>query len=270
MGIGGKVVNLTASGKFPDSLVGLLRLGQPALDEARSFAERESRNAVDVGDKWLLSPITDVDKVICVGMNYQDHCKEQGAPIPQQPVIFSKFSSCITSPFADVVAHQDDDLRLDWEVELAFVISKPGKRIPEGEAMDHVLGYTVGFDVSERHWQLEKNGGQWLLGKSMDTFCPLGPAVVTVDELGDPHNLDLKCRVNGVTKQSSNTGQLIHRTQDIISFVSKFVTLLPGDVVLTGTPPGVGLFMKPPQFLKKGDVVECEIENIGCIVNRIA
>jgi len=135
--------------------------------------------------------------------------------------------------------------------------------------MQHVFGYTTAHDVSARDWQLKRNGGQWLIGKTMDDFCPLGPALVTVDEIGDPHNLDLQCVVNGVTKQDSNTRQLIFKTEELIAWLTQFFTLLPGDVILTGTPPGVGIFKKPPEFLKRGDVVECTIEKIGTTRNTV-
>ena len=190
-------------------------------------------------------------------------------PIPKEPVVFSKFSSTICGP-NDIIPYPEPTKELDWEVELAIVIGKRGKDIPKDEAMNHIFGFTVAHDISARDWQLRKNGGQWLAGKSMDNFCPLGPAIVTKDEIGDPHNLNLKCVVNGVTKQDSNTSQLIFKTEDIISWCSNLFTLLPGDVILTGTPPGVGVFAKPqPQFLTVGDEVKCSIEKIGTITNEI-
>jgi len=158
---------------------------------------------------------------------------------------------------------------LDYEVELAFVIGKKGKDIPREEALSYVYGYTVAHDVSARDWQLKKNGGQWLLGKAMDDFCPIGPEIVTSGELGDPQNLPIRCRVNGEIKQNSNTAQMVHQVDAVIAFLSKICTLLPGDLILTGTPPGVGVFQKPPFFLKRGDVVECEIDGIGLIRNEI-
>jgi len=158
---------------------------------------------------------------------------------------------------------------LDWEVELAVVIGKKGKNIPASSAADYIFGYTVAHDVSARDWQLKKNGGQWLLGKTGDGYCPLGPCVLTSDEVADPHNLKLSCTVNGQVKQNSNTNQLVHGVFDCVAWLSRFCTLLPGDVILTGTPPGVGVFAKPPQFLKRGDVVECQIENIGSITNQV-
>jgi len=216
----------------------------------------------------FLSPITNPDKVICIGMNYKDHCEEQGAPVPIEPIIFNKFPSTITGPYDDI-QYTEETMALDWEVELAVVIGKAGKRILPENALEHVFGYTVAHDVSARDWQLKRNGGQWLLGKTMDTFCPLGPAIVTADELKDPYNLAICCRVNGTTKQDSSTKQIIHKVGDLISFISRFSTLLPGDVILTGTPPGVGCFRKPPEYLKKGDTVECEIEGIGTIINKV-
>jgi 2-keto-4-pentenoate hydratase/2-oxohepta-3-ene-1,7-dioic acid hydratase in catechol pathway len=158
---------------------------------------------------------------------------------------------------------------LDYEVELAIVIGKEGRRITADKAMEHVAGFTVAHDVSARDWQLKKNGGQWLLGKACDGFAPIGPAIVTPDEVGDVHALRLRCLVNGEVMQDGNTRELVHNVPAIIAYASKFMTLLPGDVILTGTPPGVGCFRKPPVWLKAGDVVTCEIENIGAITNTI-
>jgi len=216
----------------------------------------------------VFSPIIRPDKVICIGMNYADHCHEQNVPPPKEPVVFSKFSSAIVGPY-DSLRYPDVTEELDWEVELAVVIGKRGKDVKKEDAMKHVFGYTTAHDVSARDWQMKRNGGQWLIGKTMDDFCPLGPALVTKDEIDDPHNLDLQCVVNGVTKQDSNTRQLIFKTEDLIAWLTQFFTLLPGDVILTGTPPGVGVFKKPPEFLKRGDVVECTIEKIGTVRNTV-
>jgi len=216
----------------------------------------------------LLAPITGPDKVLCIGMNYKDHCEEQGAPVPTEPVVFNKFPSCIAGP-TDPLPYPEVTKELDWEVELAIVIGKRCKNISEGDALDHILGFTVAHDVSARDWQMKRNGGQWLVGKAMDCFSPIGPAIVTPDELGDPHNLGIRCTVNGVTKQNSNTNQLVFNTEKIVAWCSKLFTLLPGDLILTGTPPGVGVFMKPPEFLKKGDVVECSIDGIGTVKNTV-
>ena len=232
------------------------------------LSQEASENKIALEDVDLLAPITNPDKVLCIGMNYKDHCEEQNKPIPTEPVVFNKFPSCIVGPHDDIpypkITHE-----LDWEVELAIVIGKKGFNIPLAQAPEHIFGFTVAHDVSARDWQLKRNAGQWLLGKAMDAFCPLGPALVTPDELGDPHDLHLTCKVNGETKQDSRTTQLVFDTNQIVAWCSQFCTLLPGDVILTGTPPGVGCFMKPPQFLQKGDVVECYIENIGSITNKI-
>ncbi|XP_065827345.1 fumarylacetoacetate hydrolase domain-containing protein 2-like [Oscarella lobularis] len=218
-------------------------------------------------DVRLKAPITNPEKVICIGMNYVDHCTEQNVPVPKEPVIFSKFASAITDPGSPVSLEETENL--DFEVELVIVIGKTGKKISESDAMAHVAGYTVAHDVSARDWQMKKNGGQWLIGKTMDTYCPLGPAIVTTDGITDPHNLGIRCRLNGETVQDSNTNQLVHKTPAALAFISRFITLRPGDLILTGTPPGVGCFRKPPLWLKKGDVVEVEVDEIGCISNPI-
>lgn len=219
-------------------------------------------------DVKLLAPITQPDKLICIGMNYQDHCAEQNVKVPVEPVVFSKFSSCIIGPHDDI-PYPEETEELDWEVELAFVIGKEGKKIAAKDAMSHVFGYTVAHDVSARDWQMKKNGRQWLLGKTMDGFCPLGPCIVMKENIMNPENLGIRCSVNGIIKQESNTCNLVHGIEKLVVYLSRFFTLKPGDVVITGTPPGVGVFRKPPEFLKKGDVVTCEIDEIGSITNKI-
>lgn len=268
LGVGGDIVDLTAiDGSIPHTTIGLLQAGEQAL-AAASAAVASGTHVLARSSVKLHAPITGPEKVICVGMNYVDHCTEQNLPVPETPVIFSKFASAIVDPDADVELPPETE-ELDFEVELAIVVGKAGRRIPESEAMSHVAGYTVAHDVSARDWQLKKNSGQWLLGKTFDTFCPLGPSLVTVAGLSDPHHLGIRCRLNGEVVQNSNTEQLVHKTQGLIVFISKFITLKPGDLILTGTPPGVGCFRKPPLWLKKGDVVECEIDEIGCIRNVI-
>ncbi|NXY91012.1 FAHD2 protein, partial [Alcedo cyanopectus] len=199
-------------------------------------------------DVRLLAPVGDPQKVICVGLNYRDHCQEQGARVPREPIIFSKFPSAIVGPFDDIV-HPAESSEVDWEAELAAVIGKTGRHIQEAVALEHVAGYTVANDVSARDWQL-RNGRQWLLGKTFDTFCPLGPALVTKEAVGDVHDLSICCSVNGQLMQESSTRQLIFPLPALIAWVSQFVTLVPGDILLTGTPAGVGFFRKPPVFLK--------------------
>ena len=209
------------------------------------------------------------EKVICVGMNYADHCYEQNLPLPVEPVIFSKFPTSISAS-GDPLVLPREVTQLDYEVELAVVIGKEGRRIPKEDALSYVAGYTVAHDVSARDWQLKKNGGQWLLGKCCDGFAPLGPSIVTPDEVGDVGNLQLRCIVNGKALQDGNTKELVHNIEACVAWISKLVTLKPGDVILTGTPPGVGCFRKPePLWLKVGDVVTVEIEKLGSITNTV-
>jgi len=220
-----------------------------------------------VNVKRVLAPLKTMEKVLCVGMNYVDHCTEQNFPIPKEPIIFNKMPSTVTNPGDDIELCPYIK-ELDFEVELVIVIGKGGRYIPKNKAMDHVFGYTVAHDVSARHWQLKRNGSQWLLGKTFDTFTPLGPCVVTRDSI-DPHECRIRCVLNGKTVQDSSTNQLIFKTPELIAWCSQFMTLRPGDLILTGTPPGVGCFRKPPMFMKHGDVVTCEIEGIGSITNTV-
>lgn len=267
---GGDIVDLCAGdSSIPSDMRSFIEGGQKTLLAAKSVIDRGG-SIIPRDSVKIVAPIYNPDKVLCVGMNYKDHCEEQNAPVPIEPVIFNKFPSSIIGPTEDL-QYPKETQKLDWEVELTIVIGKDAKRVQESDAMNYVFGYTVAHDVSARDWQLEpgKNGGQWLIGKAMDGFCPLGPAIVMKEDINDPHNLGLRCRVNGVTKQDSNTNQLVHKTAAMVSFISRFMTLRPGDVILTGTPPGVGVFRKPPEYLKKGDVVECEIDGIGKVVNKI-
>jgi len=266
--VGKNVVDLkTINSAAPNTLIEVLRQ-QPELLKNLDVSKLHDVSGVPLENVNLLPPVSGSDKVVCIGMNYKDHCEEQNVPVPAEPIFFSKFASCLVGP-QDPIPYPEATKELDYEVELAVVIGKKGKNIEKSNVMDHVLGYTVAHDVSARDWQLKKNGGQWLVGKAMDAFSPIGPEIVTKDEIPDPHKLAIKCRVNGVTKQDSNTNQIVHRVEKCVGMLSSFVTLLPGDIILTGTPPGVGVFAKPPFFLKKGDIVECEIENIGVIRNEI-
>lgn len=252
--------------EIPNCMKLILGAGQAMMERIEKAVDLVVKMGTEIRNYEVLAPIKHPDKVLCVGMNYADHCLEQNYPIPKEPIIFSKFSSAVCGPNADVVLDPELTSELDFEVELVIVIGKGGKDIPLDRAMEHVGGYTVAHDVSARDWQLKKNGKQWLLGKTFDTFCPLGPVIVT--EL-DAHNLGIRCRLNGETVQESNTKQLIFKTEYLINWCSRFVTLHPGDIILTGTPPGVGCFRKPQLWLKIGDDVECEIDGIGVIKNRI-
>ncbi|XP_036162672.1 fumarylacetoacetate hydrolase domain-containing protein 2A isoform X2 [Myotis myotis] len=248
-GNGGGVINLNAfDPTLPKTMVEFLEQGESTLSVARR-ALAAQLPVLPRTEVTFLAPVTRPDKVVCVGMNYVDHCKEQNVPVPKEPIIFSKFASSIVGPYDEVILPPESQ-EVDWEVELAVVIGKKGKHIKATDAMAYVAGFTVAHDVSARDWQMRRNGRQWLLGKTFDTFCPLGPALVTKDSVADPHNLKICCRVNGEVVQSSNTSQMVFKTEELIAWVSQFVTLYPGDIILTGTPPGVGVFRKPPVFLK--------------------
>ncbi|KAG9488868.1 hypothetical protein GDO78_005064 [Eleutherodactylus coqui] len=265
---GERVIDLNAfDSSLPCGMREFLEGGDAALQIAKRALD-SGQHILSRSQLSILAPITNPEKVICIGMNYVDHCQEQNVPVPKEPIIFSKFPSTIVGPYDSIVLPAESQ-EVDWEVELAFVIGKKGKNIKVEDAMEHVAGYTVAHDVSARDWQMKRNGKQWLLGKTFDTFCPLGPALVTKDSISDPHGLGIRCRVNGKLVQDSNTNQMVFRTEALIAWVSQFVTLNPGDVFLTGTPPGVGVFRKPPVFLKAGDVVECEIDELGVISNPV-
>jgi 2-keto-4-pentenoate hydratase/2-oxohepta-3-ene-1,7-dioic acid hydratase in catechol pathway len=206
-------------------------------------------------------PVAFVSKLVCVGLNYADHARESGNPIPSEPVLFLKASSAISGPNDDIVIPKDSR-KTDWEVELGVVIGKRASYVEEAEALDHVAGYCVANDVSEREFQIER-GGAWDKGKGCDSFGPLGPWLVTRDEVPDPQALSMWLEVNGKRFQDGSTKTMIFTVAELVSYISRFMTLLPGDVISTGTPPGVGLGQKPPVFLKPGDVVRLGIDGLG-------
>ena len=231
-----------------------------ALDSLRAL--ETARLSVVHGEHRLGPPIAKVGKVIAVGLNYADHAAESGLEVPKEPVLFMKATSAICGPCDDVILPRGSK-KCDWEVELAIVIGKEARYVSEEEAPNHIAGYTICNDVSERHFQVERSG-QWVKGKSADTFCPLGPWLVTTDEIKDPQNLKMWLKVNGETRQNGSTATMIFGVKTLVSYISRFMTLMPGDVIPTGTPPGVGLGIKPtPIFLKGGDVMELGIEGLG-------
>jgi 2-keto-4-pentenoate hydratase/2-oxohepta-3-ene-1,7-dioic acid hydratase in catechol pathway len=205
--------------------------------------------------------VSGTGKFICIGLNYSDHAAETGAAVPPEPVIFMKATSAICGPNDDVLIPRTSE-KTDWEVELGVIIGKTAKYVSEADAMDYVAGYCVSHDVSERAFQTER-AGQWTKGKSCDTFGPIGPWLVTKDELSDPQNLKMWLSVNGKMMQDGSSKTMVYGVAHLVSYLSQFMSLHPGDVISTGTPPGVGLGMKPPQFLKAGDVVELGIEGLG-------
>jgi 5-carboxymethyl-2-hydroxymuconate isomerase len=217
-------------------------------------------------DGRLLAPVIP-GKIVAIGLNYLDHIRESGAEPPSRPLVFAKFPSSVIGPEEPIVIDAQVTERVDWEVELAVVIGTAARDVPAERALDHVLGYTVANDVSAR--DLQFSDGQWVRGKSLDTFCPLGPVVVTADEVPDPQALRLVCRVNGEVVQDATTGLMVFGVAELISFCSRSFTLEPGDVLLTGTPWGCGEFMDPRRSLAPGDVVECEIDGIGTLRNPV-
>nr|WP_294795303.1 fumarylacetoacetate hydrolase family protein [uncultured Mucilaginibacter sp.] len=225
------------------------------------IADNESKlPAVADGERWA-SPIARPSKLICIGLNYADHAKETGAATPAEPVIFMKATSAIVGPFDDVIIPKDAK-KVDWEVELAVVIGKKASYVDEADALDYVAGYALHNDVSEREFQLER-GGTWDKGKGCDTFAPIGPFVATADEIADSGNLKLWLSVNGKVMQNGSTSNFIFNVPFVVAYVSKFMTLLPGDVITTGTPAGVAMGLKPPAYLQPGDVMELGIDGLG-------
>ena len=207
------------------------------------------------------SCITKPGKFVAIGLNFSDHAAETGAEVPSEPITFMKATSCINGPNDDIEIVSGSK-KLDWEVELGIVIGKHTKHISEAQSQDHILGYCLVNDISEREWQIEKMG-QWVKGKSHDTYGPIGPYLVTKDEIADINNLKMSLDVNGQRMQTGNTNTMIFDVNIIVSYLSKFMSLQPGDIITTGTPPGVGMALKPPQFLKAGDTMKLSIENLG-------
>ena len=248
-------------------LCGLSDLSHSALEQAL-IQDKAKVSQIDLADVTLLPPILGMEKVICIGANYADHAREMGGVAPELPVVFSKFPSSIVGPDSEIRLPKIST-KVDFEAELVVVIGVGGKHIARENAMNHVLGYCCGNDISARDWQKGKPGGQWLLGKTFDNFAPLGPMIVTKDEIPDPHNLGIRLRLNGELMQDSNTSQLIFPIDYLISHLSQFMTLKPGDLIFTGTPPGVGAGRKPPLFLKPGDQVEVEIDGLGVLSNSV-
>jgi 2-keto-4-pentenoate hydratase/2-oxohepta-3-ene-1,7-dioic acid hydratase in catechol pathway len=236
----------------------------PRARAAHSEAGPRSDAVVGLADVRLLAPVPRPGKVVCIGLNYRDHAAESNMPIPERPVVFSKFPTSVVGP-DDAVVLPASSTQVDYEAELAVVIGRRAKRVPRERAFEYVLGYTNFDDVSARDFQF--GDGQWQRGKSCDTFAPTGPFIATVDEVPDPHRLSIRFRLNGRTLQDSNTDQLIFGVPELVAFLSETITLEPGDLIATGTPPGVGFARKPPVFVQPGDVLEVEIDGLGVLSN---
>jgi len=255
---------ISADDLRPDEVLACYDLSTGMIDRIK--AELSNLPLVSRSSVHLSSPIPRPGKIICIGLNYRDHAEESGMAIPTSPIIFSKFGTCVIGS-GEPIRIPVGSNQVDYEAELAVVIGRTTKNVAAGEAMDYVFGYTNFNDVSARDFQFAD--GQWQRGKSCDTFAPMGPAVVTADEVADPHDLNIRFRLNGETLQDSNTCQLIFKTSELIEFLSRVITLDPGDVIATGTPPGVGFARKPPIFMKPGDVAEVEIDQLGTLTNPV-
>jgi 2-keto-4-pentenoate hydratase/2-oxohepta-3-ene-1,7-dioic acid hydratase in catechol pathway len=237
------------------------------LAELAFLVEKHAGPGVPLKQLRLIAPIPDAGKIICIGLNYKDHAIEQNKPWPEQPLLFSKTGNTLSGPYDDIRLPAEE-CSPDYEVELAVVIGARATRVAREEALACVGGYMVGNDVSARKWQ--RSDGQWFRAKSCDSFYPCGPWLTTADDVADPHALRLSTTVNGEVLQDARTDQLIHDVPALISYISRHITLEPGDIISTGTPAGVGCFRTPPRFLRAGDVVECAIDGLGVLRNRVA
>jgi len=242
--------------------------GEDGISELQSWL-KTNQNDCPIVDKniRLASPLCRPSKIICVGLNYAQHAAESGMAIPKEPVLFFKATSAIVGPNDDLIIPKNST-KTDWEVELAIVIGKKASYISEDKAYDYIAGYVLHNDYSEREFQLEKEG-QWVKGKSCDTFAPLGPFIATREEITNPNNLDLWLRLNGEMMQNSNTSDFVFNIQQVVSYISHYMTLLPGDIISTGTPFGVGLGLDPQRYLNPGDVVELGIEGLGIAKQKV-
>ena len=255
---------LDAEGVIRDLSAHVADIGGAALDPAAlaELAKLDPQTLPAVAGSPRIGPcVANVGKFICIGLNYADHAAEAGLAVPSEPVVFMKASSAIVGPDDDVLIPRGSE-KTDWEVELGIVIGRKAKYVSEAEALKYVAGYCVAHDVSERAFQNERQG-QWTKGKSCDTFGPIGPWMVTKDEIADPQQLGMWLKVNGETMQNGSTRTMVYQVAHLVSYLSQFMSLLPGDIISTGTPPGVGMGMKPQRYLRAGDVVELGIEGLG-------
>ena len=259
-----KPAALDKNGKIRD-LSSILSDLEPRTLNFKNISRLQETNLTDLpeisSNERIGSCVANPGKFIAIGLNYSDHAAETGAEPPTEPIVFMKATSCISGP-NDNIELVSGSKKLDWEVELGIVIGKEAKHIKENQSQDYILGYCLVNDLSEREWQIEKMG-QWVKGKSHDTYGPIGPYLVTKDEISDVNNLNMSLDLNGIRMQTGNTNTMIFNVDKIVSYVSKFMSLQPGDIITTGTPPGVGMGMKPQQFLKAGDELKLNIDNLG-------
>ena len=256
----------SSAGELPADMLAFLQLGETAMANARSLATGYT-GGITLDSVQLLAPIPNPGKVVAIGLNYMDHVIEAGFEVPEFATMFCKYPSAIIASGESIRWSRSLTQQVDYEAELGLVIGKTARRVAAADAYDYIAGYLNCNDVTARDLQF-RPGDQWLRGKCLDSFCPLGPWLVTRDEIADPHQLGIECRVNGRVLQQSNTDQIIHRIPQLIEYLSEAFTLEPGDIVITGTPQGVGAFRKPPLWLDEGDVVEVEIDGLGVLRNN--
>lgn len=272
------IVDIAAAGEalnidVPSSLIEVIELGQPALDSVQSLLDAVAKS--DSAASWTADEmgvhygpaVSDPGKILCIGLNYRRHAAETNMPVPETPVLFSKFNNAIAA-YGDSVSLPPVATEYDYEVELGVVIGKTARNVSEEDALDYVLGYVTSNDVSVR--DLQTRTSQWLLGKTLDNFLPIGPYLVTADEVGDPQTLDIKTWVNGDLRQNSNTGDMIFTVAQIVSYISRYFSLEPGDVIVTGTPEGVAMGRADKPWLKPGDEVVVEVQGLGTLKNVMA
>ena len=254
--------------QFPASLLEFIQAGPQALEQASSALNSGSLLAVPADSLRLLAPLANPGKIIAIGLNYMDHCREQKVEPPTSPIVFTKFTTSIIGPGETITWDPALTSQVDYEVELGVIMGRTTRKVSKENALDYIFGYTVVNDVSARDLQFSDK--QWVRGKSLDTFCPVGPCIITADEIPDPQNLRLSCTVNGRVLQDSTTAEMIFGVAHLIHFLSQAFTLQPGDLIATGTPDGVGVFRKPPIFLGDGNMVIAQVEKIGKLENPTA
>ncbi|MEK9929725.1 MAG: fumarylacetoacetate hydrolase family protein [Rhodospirillaceae bacterium] len=266
---GDEIIDIGDLFNNPDDLLPLVEAGEEGLHKVNQALAQENRKSLTLQDVQLCAPIKKPAKIVAIGLNYIDHCHESGLAVPEKPVVFTKHTNTITGPNDNVCWRTEVTTEVDYEVELGVIIGKETSRVSQEQALEHVFGYSVVNDVSARDLQLGGGAGQWDLGKSLDTFCPWGPMIVTREEISDPQNIDLRLRLNGEIRQESNTRNMIFSVAYLVSYLSQYMTLIPGDLIATGTPPGVGMGMDPKSYMTDGDICETEIDGIGTLRNKM-
>jgi 2-keto-4-pentenoate hydratase/2-oxohepta-3-ene-1,7-dioic acid hydratase in catechol pathway len=264
--VGETVLDLSGLG-LPDNMLAFIQSGPETWAQAVRHIQSGNLTRIPLNSARLMVPLPNPPKIVSIGLNYMDHCREQNIPVPERPLVFAKFPSSVIGPSEAIRWDPELTQQVDYEAELGVVIGRQAYRVELDKALDYVFGYTIVNDISAR--DLQFSDGQWVRGKSLDTFCPVGPALVTADEIPDPQSLKIRCRINGQLLQDSSTSEMIFSVRELIAYLSRSFTLQPGDLITTGTPDGVGVFRQPQIFLKQGDLVEAEIEGLGCLENPV-